>query len=102
MGLGPRRVSVDQTYLMNIECGSRHQIRVVDSADVESCDKSNLLALGKTRVWREWMRCDCKSVMALLLPSSTASWTTQEIFTRLCLRSPLAGLYTIAITILLR
>lgn len=41
--------------------------------------------------WREWMRCDCESVMALLLTSSTASWTTQEIFTRLCLRSPLAG-----------
>lgn len=51
MGLGPRRVNVDQTYLMNIECGSRHQIRIVDSADVESCDKSNLLALGKTIVW---------------------------------------------------
>lgn len=51
MGSGPRRVSVDQKYLMNIECGSRHQIRIVDSADVESCDKSNLLALGKTIVW---------------------------------------------------
>lgn len=42
---------MDQTYLMNIECGSRYQIRIVDSADVESCDKSNLLALGKTIVW---------------------------------------------------
>lgn len=31
------------------------------------------------------MRCDCESVMALLLTSSTASWN------RLCLRSPLAG-----------
>lgn len=31
------------------------------------------------------MRCDCKSAMALLLTSSTASWT------RLCLRSPLVG-----------
>lgn len=51
MGSGPRRVSVDQTYWMNIEYGSRHQIRIVDSADVESCDKSNLLALGKTIVW---------------------------------------------------
>lgn len=51
IGLGPRRVNVDQKYLMNIECGSRHQIRIVDSADVESCDKSNLLALGKTIVW---------------------------------------------------
>lgn len=37
------------------------------------------------------MRCDCESVIALLLTSSTASWTTQEIFTRLCLRLPLAG-----------
>lgn len=34
-----------------MRCGSRHQIRIVDSADVESCDKSNLLALGKTIVW---------------------------------------------------
>lgn len=37
------------------------------------------------------MRCDCESVIALLLTSSTVSWTTQEIFIRLCLRSPLAG-----------
>lgn len=51
MGLGPRRVNIDQTYLMNTECGSRYQIRIVDSADVESCNKSNLLALGKTIVW---------------------------------------------------
>lgn len=29
--------------------------------------------------------------MALLLMSSTVSWTTQEIFTRLCLRIPLTG-----------
>lgn len=32
-----------------------HRMRLslpdVDSADVESCDKSNLLALGKTIVW---------------------------------------------------
>lgn len=31
------------------------------------------------------MRCDCESMISLLLTSSTASWT------RLCLRSPLAG-----------
>lgn len=49
---GPRRISMDQIYLMNSEAGSRHQIRIVDSADVESCNKSNLLALGKTIVWR--------------------------------------------------